>query len=149
MKQIKFEFDCQLRLQWVKISAQRLEEEERNVVALFFFTGGENRIKMYGSPEGGQRRGLGMLFISRESSLQGNGESTQKMSSFRGSAERKTARQFDAKEEKETNRRFYFSRKRTTNQIEMKWHSFSGKRLIGQVVLASLVELFMNFRFAE
>ena len=104
---------------------------------------------MYGSPEGGQRRGLGMLFISRESSLQGNGESTQKMSSFRGSAERKTARQFDAKEEKETNRRFYFSRKRTTNQIEMKWHSFSGKRLIGQVVLASLVELFMNFRFEE
>ena len=38
---------------------QEAGRRERNVVALFFFTGGENRIKMYGSPEGGQRRGVG------------------------------------------------------------------------------------------
>ena len=149
MKQIKFEFDCQLRLQWVKISAQRLEEEREMLLLSSFLLAGKIASKCMEVLKEASAGGLGMLFISRESSLQGNGESTQKMSSFRGSAERKTARQFDAKEEKETNRRFYFSRKRTTNQIEMKWHSFSGKRLIGQVVLASLVELFMNFRFEE
>ena len=49
MKQIKFEFDCQLRLQWVKISAQRLEEEEKCCCSLLFYWRGKSHQNVWKS----------------------------------------------------------------------------------------------------
>jgi hypothetical protein len=102
---------------------------------------------MYGSPEGGQGWVGDAVHIERIESAGKWREHTEDefISRISGAEDRAPVRRKRGKKRLTDD----FTRGKKTNQIKMKWHSFSGKHLIGEAVLASLVELFMNFRFEE